>query len=84
MRYLSVAETAKNGIYRREVFVITVRMDVFRGRFLPERPGMYRKMQPSLYEQIRRRISQKRCFPFFGKRRKVNIPGGFIIRHRLI
>ena len=85
MRYLSVAETAKKmGYIGEKVFVIIVRMDVFRGRFLPERPGMYRKMQLSRCEQIRRRISRKTLLSILRKKRKVNIPVEFIIRHKLI
>ena len=84
MRYLSVAETAKKwDISERSVRNYCAHGRV-PGHFLQERPGMYRKMQVSRYEQIRRRISRKLYFPFCRKKRKVNIPVESIIRHRLI
>ena len=82
MRYLSVAETAK----RWDISERSVRNYCAHGRV----PGAFLTGKTwNVPEDAAKplRANQKENKPktlFFRKKRKVNIPGGFIIRHRLI
>ena len=70
MRYLSVTEIAKNGMFQSVASEITVHKDVCQVHFLPERLGIFLKMQKNRSVPTRRKNSQLHCWIFTGTERK--------------